>query len=696
MFKCIDFTFPRSKFLRKTLEMVFSLKILLGMLIILNGLLTYGQDQSDIDDFQKFFHEQNQPNFEAELITAKTQLDHADQVGDAVAKAKALKNLGLLHLLRTHDYEKSMDFLVRSLVIEDSLNLVQQQIFSYIGIAKIFEVVGDYYKSAQFLDQALKINEGDQDKNMLALILNNLGKVNASMGKMEEAFENYALVLDYKNEINTHSEAEALFNLGHLYSLQGNYSQALISHKKALAIRRESKDKQLESLSLNDIGEVYRLMKNDEKSLANHMVALEIRQALNDKQGIAESYNNIGLLYYKQKNTDKALENILLALDFGLESQAQEQIFKSYELLSQLYKELEDYKKALAYKDLSLAINEFIQSEKHERDLLETQNRYVLEKKENQIDQLESLRADREKEIESQRKFKNFLIALIILSLIIGLLILYLYILKRRSNIILQATKNEVQQQNQKLQELNVTKDKFFSIISHDLKGPLNSLTSFSRLLIDHTDNMTREDIQMLAKDLDKSVKNLFALLENLLEWARSQTGNIDFTPEVFDLGGILEINKNLFESLARNKQISIVFENRECMVRMHKNSVNTVVRNLISNAIKFTKPGGTITLDVEVKNSHVVVSVRDTGIGMSAEVIGQLFRLDKKYSTKGTENEKGTGLGLILCKEFIERNGGQIAVDSEPGKGSIFTISFPQTLSNTIVKPLPSPISFG
>ncbi len=696
MFKFNDGTSGFCGFRRKYTEIFFSAKIIASLIVMLNCVLVYGQDPSDIESFQRFFQQKNQPHFEKELITATTQLDYAIQISDMKAEAKAMKVLGLLHLLRTHDYEKAMDFFVQSLVIEDSLNLKTQQILSYVGIAKVFEVVGDYYKSAQFLNQALKINESLRDINILAMILNNLGKVNASMGKVEEGFENYEQVLEYKDEINQTAVAEALFNLGHLYTQQGKYPEALSSHKAALAITRSTKDKRTEALSLNDIGEVYRLMNNEEKSLANHIVALEIRQALNDKQGMAESHNSIGMLYYKQKNTDKAIENILLALNYGRESQAQEQIFKSYDLLSQLYKELEDYKNALAYKELSLAINEFIQNEKQERELLETQNRYVLGKKENQIEKLEVLRADREKEIEAQKKFKNLLIVLITLSLVIGLLILFLYLLKRKSNLILRASKDEVQRQNLKLQELNNTKDKFFSIISHDLKGPLNSLTSFSRLLIDHTDNMTKADIQMLATDLDKSVKNLFALLENLLEWARSQTGTIDFTPEIFDLGGILEMNKNLFESQSKSKQIIIVSENnQECLVNGHKHSMNTVVRNLISNAIKFTNPGGIITLDIQTKNTQVMVSVTDTGVGMSKEVITQLFRLDKKYSSKGTANEKGTGLGLILCKEFIENNGGQISVESEPGKGSKFTISFPQTLLSCSPNKTPEPISF-
>lgn len=639
----------------------------------------YGQTESDISIFQRFLKEKKHPPLENALHDANLCLEQAKEIADAREEARALKHLGLLHLNRVHDYEKAMTFFIMALSIEDSLNFNSQRVLTYVAIARVFEVVGDYYKSAQFLEQALRINEDDMDINALAMILNSLGKVNASLGKVEEAFGNYEQVLRYRQDIDKQFEAEALFNLGHLYTLQAKYSSALQTHKKALAITRQLGDQYTEARSLNDIGVLYGLMGNDEKSMANHLVALDIRQALDDKGGLAESYNNIGRLYLKLKDRHKAIENGLRALEMGRESQAQEQMFRSYELLSQAYKDLEDFRNALMYKELSLAINEFIQNEKHERQLLETQTRYVVGKHESAIEKLEALRLEREQQIAEQNKFRNILFVIVGLVCVIAGLLFILYLVKRRSNRILRAAKNEVQRQNKQLQELNHTKDKFFSIISHDVKGPLNSLTSFSRLLIHHTDQLSKEEIQMLARDLDKSLKNLFALLENLLEWSRSQTGNIDFTPEVFDLTEILRSNSSLLESQARNKQITLVVEPEDSyVVKLNKQSVNTVVRNLISNAIKFTRESGTISLSIQKSADHIGFSIADNGVGMSPEVVEKLFRIDQKHSTNGTAQEKGTGLGLILCREFIEKNGGTIGVQSQPDKGSVFSCSFP------------------
>jgi signal transduction histidine kinase len=644
------------------------------------------QSPSDpgIDWYESFFQEKTQPA-EKDLEQRSSLLEEARAAGDLPVQAKLFKEIGLIQLTRFHDYEVAMDFFIQSLVIEDSLKLTAEQIFTYTAMARVFEEIGDNYKSREFLEKAITINEPLNNQQVLVFLLNKLGKINASLGRLEEAFENYSHVLKYEEALDQpRIKAEALFNLGLLYSLQTKYEQALDYHKRALAIRRNIRDKRGEARSLNDIGELYRSMKNMEKALANHVVALEIRQTLDDKKGIAESFNNIASIYFQQKNYDRAVANLNQAVVAGNESQAQHQISKSYELLNLCYKETGDFKKALEFKELSLAMNEFIQNEKNVQQVQETQSRFEIQKKEAQVEKLESIRKEREREIQSQKKFRNFLFALIGLGVIIALLIFYLYLMKRRSTSILQVANRKVQEQNLQLQELNATKDKFFSIISHDLKGPLNSLTSFSGLLINHLDSLSKEEIQMLAKDLDKSVKNLFALLENLLEWSRSQTGNIEFKPETFSISRILEDNKSLLHAQAQHKNINIQYAaEQDVLVQAHKNSVTTVVRNLISNAIKFTPPGGTITLNAISRDNEVVVSIADNGVGMSQEIIAKLFRIDTKYTTKGTAEEKGTGLGLILCKEFIEKNGGRIWVESEPGRGSVFYFTLPLSTVN-------------
>jgi signal transduction histidine kinase/Tfp pilus assembly protein PilF len=654
------------------------MKVFFSLLYLIFVTLTaFGQVDVDADIvwYERHFQEKHGKRVDKELQEAMFDLQSARRAGDYPREIKSLKSIGLVHLTQTHLIEEAMNSFIRALVLEDSLGLKDKQLFTFLGLAQIWKEVGDYNKSAQYLQEAMDIDEQYKSPVRLVRVLNDMGSVNAARGHLDEAFENYELVLKYKDVVEDPTvEAKALFQMGHLYRLQGKLAKALEKHKEALAIYRSIADRKHEALALNDIGMLYRQMKNIEKSMANHEVALKIRQALKDNGGIATSYNNIGELFFDQKDYRQAASNLLLGLKAAREAQDQLQIRKSMDYLFQVYKILGDYRQAIEYQEELAGITEFIQNDANEKQLLELQNRFVLGQKEGKISKLESDKVVREKKIREQQQFRNFLFIVIGLGIVIAALIFYMYLSKKRSNKILEVAHAAVQEKNGALLELNATKDKFFSIISHDLKGPLNSLTSFSGLLINHSDSLSKDEIKMLAQDLDKSLKNLFALLENLLEWSRSQTGNIQFTPEIFDLNAVLESNKALLDAQASNKQITIVNRcSTQLPVRADKNSITTVIRNLLSNAIKFTPPGGTIALDARAEGGEIKVSVSDTGVGMPVEVVQKLFRIDTKHSTKGTANEKGTGLGLILCKEFVEKNGGSIGVESEVGKGSTF-----------------------
>jgi len=232
---------------------------------------------------------------------------------------------------------------------------------------------------------------------------------------------------------------------------------------------------------------------------------------------------------------------------------------------------------------------------------------------------------------------------------------------------------------NNLLRETNISKDKLFSVIGHDLRSPLLSLSGFLKLLSLQSDQLSKEELKKFLLELDRSLKNLFNLLENLLEWSLSQTGTIDFKPETFDLAQSLKENIELLKDSAGNKNITITNEcHSRLLTNAHSHSIHTVIRNLISNAIKFTPDGGSITLRAVPEGGYVRVSVMDSGLGISQEAIQKLFKIGTKHSTLGTAKEKGSGLGLMLCKDFVEKNGGTIGVVSTVGKGSTFYFTLP------------------
>ncbi len=233
------------------------------------------------------------------------------------------------------------------------------------------------------------------------------------------------------------------------------------------------------------------------------------------------------------------------------------------------------------------------------------------------------------------------------------------------------------------LRELNATKDKFFSIVAHDLKNPFTSLIGSSELLYDNINQMDNESIHKLALILNDSAKSGYAILQNLLDWSRSQTGLLKYNPEKINLSELIDENISNVQLFASNKEIDLVHEPIiKIYIVSDKCMINTILRNLLSNAIKFTQRGGKVVINAKTNQNEVIISVKDTGIGISGENIEKLFKLDTKYTMKGTENEQGTGLGLKLCKEFVEKEGGKIWVESSINNGSVFSFSIPMNKS--------------
>jgi len=234
--------------------------------------------------------------------------------------------------------------------------------------------------------------------------------------------------------------------------------------------------------------------------------------------------------------------------------------------------------------------------------------------------------------------------------------------------------------QKKELQRINAEKDRFFSIIAHDLRGPFSSFLGVTQLLDEKLSELTKEDIQDFAASMRISATNLFSLLENLLQWAKIKQGLIPFEPKNMLLFKIAEESIVNVHEPAKNKGIEIINSIEDGVeVYADKNMLQTVIRNLVSNAIKFTPKGGKISLNAKVsEDKSVEVSVKDSGIGMNPVMMDNLFRLDVRTNRPGTEGEASTGLGLILCKDFIEKQGGKIWVESEEGKGSVFYFTVP------------------
>ena len=243
---------------------------------------------------------------------------------------------------------------------------------------------------------------------------------------------------------------------------------------------------------------------------------------------------------------------------------------------------------------------------------------------------------------------------------------------KRKINTLLEEQKTE-------LENLNHTKDRFFSIISHDLRGPVNAFHGVSRMIKFFVKNKQMDQLDSLAEEIDHSVDRLSELLDNLLSWAVQQQGHVPYIPEKLDIHEMADDLVHIFSTMANSKNVKLVSHvPRSIYLWGDRNTVNTIIRNLINNAIKFTSDEGLVTIDVEAQEETAVVRVSDTGVGIPEDKLQDLFRLQAKKSTWGTHGEKGLGLGLQLVHEFIELNRGKITVESEEGVGTTFKVWLP------------------
>jgi signal transduction histidine kinase/CheY-like chemotaxis protein len=236
----------------------------------------------------------------------------------------------------------------------------------------------------------------------------------------------------------------------------------------------------------------------------------------------------------------------------------------------------------------------------------------------------------------------------------------------------------------EQLKSLNLSKDKFFSIISHDLRSPFNALLGITDYLVQFHKDMNEEEVLDSIKNVHKSAQNLYSLILNLLEWSRLQTGRLEVEKSTINFSEILNEVFEIYTEISNSKQINLLSEiPGSVIIFADKYMISTVMRNLVSNAIKFTNPGGQILVKINLKNTFAEVSVEDSGIGISEENLEKIFRIDVQYRHAGTANEKGTGLGLILCKEFVEKNGGSIRVESNLNVGSKFIFTIPLTTND-------------
>lgn len=416
------------------------------------------------------------------------------------------------------------------------------------------------------------------------------------------------------------------------------------------------------------------------KSIEFYNQAWEIFHELGWNQYEAEIRQGLGFAFFKLEKYQKAIENYKISLEVNEKYRQGFQIKTTgYNLLSRVYEKTGDYKKAFEYNKLFMQYTDSLRQKEKYEEIIILEKNYEIQKKENEIIKLQSKQEliDIQLRKNKQLKLLGFVTTLLLLGFVLFVLIKYLD--KIKLNKILAEKNQIIKESEHELRLLNASKNKFFSIIAHDLKNPLHSVMGYSMLLSSEYEKFTENERRKFAKDINQSTNNIFRLLQNLLEWTRSQTGQLSFEPLEVEFKKLLGNSVNVLYSVAQQKNISINFDyDEELRLFADPQMIETVLRNLINNAIKFTPENGEIAISAKGNGQKVEVKISDSGIGISDTDLQNLFRIDSKVKRKGTNNEEGSGLGLILCKEFVEKNNGIIWVESIPGSGSSFFFSIP------------------
>lgn len=587
------------------------------------------------------------------------------------------------------NYKEALEYFLQALEVANNSNSEVYKADIYSGMGSVYLEISSYDEALKYFLNALNIYQENNNSAGISNSYNNLGILYQSLDDSDKALDYYQKTLEMEMEAENKSGiANAYNNLGTIYDEKGNKQKALEFYNKSLEIDREIDYKDGIATSLNNIGLIYLDLGNYNKAYTNLKKSADMAREMNNIYDLANNHNNLGKLFLKQKKYIQAQNNLNKAIELSKQINVKEWLIESYDLYYQLYSELNNYKKALEYFKLYSEINDSIYTNestnrisemkvKYETANLETENQLL--KKDNQIQLLE---------LNRQKNIKNYWIGFSILILALAVLSFSQFRLKKKTNKLLKSKNQQLEEANTRLKtseknlkELNDTKDKFFSIIAHDLKNPFQSLLGFSETLYNERDQLDEEQIKEYSRLVFESSQNLFNLLGNLLQWAKSQLGSIKLSPVKMNLNDSVEDVISLFSILIEKKNIRIKNQiDPDLHVLADKHVISTVLRNIISNAIKFTNMGGWIILSASIENKKVRISVQDNGKGIKDEDIEKLFRIDQSYSTKGTENESGTGLGLILCKELINQSGGDIIVESTLGKGSKFEFTLNKT----------------
>jgi len=653
----------------------------------LSGLLNYDSTEKSVQFAREALRLCKETGNDTLAVNALNQLATARMAGDIMegvtgplnealeismskdyirGEALTSNNLGLYYYRKSITDSASYYYL-KSAELYRELNILKKMAKVYNNVGAIYYKQAQYDSALRYFLEALKIKEqilpsGERvatDKELAASMIN--------VGAFYYKLENYPEALKYLQKAAQLSKKAnynnylsiALNNIASVFNTLNQYDSAIYYHYQDGKLADKLKSKKMLSRFYTGLANVYQKTGDYDSSIYYFAKSIEVHKKLQDISGLAIVQSDLAELYFKTKKYDRALLYNEKAIQTAKKAGDLEIEQTAYAALSKIYKQLNDYKNAYKYEKLYSELNDSINSMNSEKLIVEMQTKYETEKKNTQIQKLkiENLQSENEK-----NTFRLISISLFVIAL---LLIVFIWQRVRMNRIL--------KEKNEELQRLNDTQNRLMSIISHDLKSPLSAFFTITNTLKNKWEKISREETEKYLGSMLNSSIALKLQLENMLNWAINQKRKINVNKTNISLQVIVVKVVMVLQEFAREK--NIVIENNipeDLEVFTDGKLMGIVFNNLISNAIKFSDQGGRVIVSAEKKNGKILIFVKDFGAGMSPKQVEHLFTGDQ-IALK--HQNSGTGLGLIVVRDIINKLGGRILVESEPEKGTRFTI---------------------
>ncbi|HWK05816.1 MAG TPA: tetratricopeptide repeat-containing sensor histidine kinase [Puia sp.] len=541
-----------------------------------------------------------------------------------------------------------------------------------------YKLAGDYTNMLSCYRQALAIAEKINNPTCIAKASINIAMFDTDMGKYDEALallETAGRIFgETKDSLDLNKTLTAI---AASWLAQKQYDQALQYYQQALRIAIAMKNDYLMITNKDEMGEVLFVKGRYKEALANYLRSLDYFSHTDDKMRQSKTAAYAARAYFYLKDYQKALKYALQSLELAKEIKTKAEIKDADKILEDIYKAKGDYRNALTYSQLYKGFSDSLFNEEMRKKTEKLEARYEFEKKESQLKEEQAKKDALHQQFVQKNEWEISIAALLILFLSALTLVLFRSrAAKQKTNQILEAKNEKIEHQAVLLLLNNQEKDKLFSIIAHDLRGPLHSLKEVLDFLKENS--LPEAEINKIMDELRRDVNYSAELVNNLLFWACSQLDGMVASPAVLSVHQLVSNTVNLFVKQAADKKISLKNELDPALCGYaDKDMIQVLIRNLVSNAVKFCRPGDSIIIQGKTTGGAIEICVADTGIGIGKDILKKI-NLKEKVTTLGTADEKGTGLGMLLCREFAEANKGLFRVESEEGKGSRFYFTIP------------------